>query len=624
MAYNINEFNGQLLITLADGTANGPQINPGQNICDINLFGKNYPNYGEYQNENFIKLLQNFSGAINPSRPLTGQLWYDSQVGFLKVYNGTAFTKVSGTSISVGTPPTATLGDTWWDSYNYQFKVYNGSAWQVIGPQAGIYDGINSAQLISTFDVSGAPHKLLGLYANSQLVAVVNSDPAFVPNVAITGFGTVATGISLSSTVTGAVFTGTATDSQKLNGLSPTVYARTDIATTFTNNVSVANGALTITSTGGDNSITNTVSGGDFNIFNVVNNQLVRSLYIDGATGLAYVSGDPATSLGVATKNYVDNAVSLANVSLRAYTIDQNSLQNTAVMSAIGSNVAAANSAIVTANIGLQSYVDTLNSARTADITGANTAIVTANIGLKSYVDTLNSARTADITGANSAIVTSNSAMKVYVDAAVSNLGGSTNALSTYVDGLNAAMAANVQAANAAIVTANVGLKAYVDTLNSSRVADITGANTAIVTANSAMKVYVDAAVANLYGNATVQEGAIAGLRANINAANVAMSSLGSTISSTLTGYVTSTDLNSALTLYAPINSPTLTGIPRSVTATTGNSSTMIATTAFVQTAIGNSTSALWQGSKKVVNTQVPQVGVNDGGTNPGDFWFQI
>jgi len=113
--------------------------------------------------------------------------------------------------------------------------------------------------------------------------------------------------------------------------------------------------------------------------------------------------------------------------------------------SAMIANVLAANAAIVTANTGVVSYVNTLNSAMTANVLAANAAIVTANTGVVSYVNTLNSAMTANVLAANAAIVTANTSMKAYVDT------------------LNSAMTANVLAANAAIVTANTSMKAYVD-----------------------------------------------------------------------------------------------------------------------------------------------------------------
>ena len=72
MAYAINTTDGQVLIQILDGTADGPSINPGANSADVDLFGKNYPLYGEFLNENFVKLLQNFANATPPSKPLKG------------------------------------------------------------------------------------------------------------------------------------------------------------------------------------------------------------------------------------------------------------------------------------------------------------------------------------------------------------------------------------------------------------------------------------------------------------------------------------------------------------------------------------------------------------------------
>jgi hypothetical protein len=71
---------------------------------------------------------------------------------------------------------------------------------------------------------------------------------------------------------------------------------------------------------------------------------------------------------------------------------------------------------------------------------------------------------------------------------------------------------------------------------------------------------------------------------------------------------------------YAPINNPVLTGTPKSVTPTSGDSSTQIATTAYVQNAIAGAVNSLWEGSNKTVSTSGP----TNGQGNTGDFWFQI
>jgi hypothetical protein len=69
MAYAIDRYNNTLLTTVEDGTVD--------QTTDLKFIGKNYAGYGEIQNENFVHLLENFSGETKPPRPLPGQLWYD-------------------------------------------------------------------------------------------------------------------------------------------------------------------------------------------------------------------------------------------------------------------------------------------------------------------------------------------------------------------------------------------------------------------------------------------------------------------------------------------------------------------------------------------------------------------
>ena len=43
------------------------------------------------QNENFLHMLENFSGATSPSKAVSGQLWFDSANSKLKFYLPIAF-----------------------------------------------------------------------------------------------------------------------------------------------------------------------------------------------------------------------------------------------------------------------------------------------------------------------------------------------------------------------------------------------------------------------------------------------------------------------------------------------------------------------------------------------------
>ena len=80
MAYTINLTDGTIFATVADGTINTDS--------SVTVVGKNYAGYGEFLNENFIKLLESNANTSQPSAPLTGQLWYDKTNSLLKVYSG--------------------------------------------------------------------------------------------------------------------------------------------------------------------------------------------------------------------------------------------------------------------------------------------------------------------------------------------------------------------------------------------------------------------------------------------------------------------------------------------------------------------------------------------------------
>lgn len=67
MSYQLNKTDGTILTDLIDGQIDTESTN-------LTLVGRNYTGYGEFFNENFIRLLENFSNNAAPSNPLTGQL----------------------------------------------------------------------------------------------------------------------------------------------------------------------------------------------------------------------------------------------------------------------------------------------------------------------------------------------------------------------------------------------------------------------------------------------------------------------------------------------------------------------------------------------------------------------
>ena len=100
MAYTINKTDGSVLSQVADGTID-------QVSSDITLIGKNSVKYGEYLNENLVKILENFASGVQPAHPIAGQLWYDTTSASLKVFNGTTFKVSSGTVVAAAAPTNA-------------------------------------------------------------------------------------------------------------------------------------------------------------------------------------------------------------------------------------------------------------------------------------------------------------------------------------------------------------------------------------------------------------------------------------------------------------------------------------------------------------------------------------
>jgi len=93
MAYSVNKTDGSLLVSLNDGVAD-------TSSTSITLIGKNYRGYGESLNENFVKILENFSSGTAPSNPIRGQIWYDTVNEQIKVYNGSSFDVVGPSDAS--------------------------------------------------------------------------------------------------------------------------------------------------------------------------------------------------------------------------------------------------------------------------------------------------------------------------------------------------------------------------------------------------------------------------------------------------------------------------------------------------------------------------------------------
>ena len=141
MAYIIYNNDGTVLLTLAVGDVDN-------STTSLDLIGKNVDNYGQYANNNLVRLLTNFAYETSPRSPQLGQLWYDTTNARLNVYNGTSFNPPYGVQVSGTTPTQPAEGDLWYDTINSQLKIRYGTEYKVIGPDvSGLYGkfGISTA-----------------------------------------------------------------------------------------------------------------------------------------------------------------------------------------------------------------------------------------------------------------------------------------------------------------------------------------------------------------------------------------------------------------------------------------------------------------------------------------------
>ncbi len=260
MAYTVNKTSSGSY-TVQDGVVNTQ--------TDLSFIGKGYAGYGEKIAENFLHLLENFTSSTAPSKPIAGQLWYDSNTSILKVYTGSAFVPAGGNvPYQTSAPTTLGQGDLWIDSDTNQLYFYNGSNSVLVGPPAST--GTTNGFVFETIlDSTDASQNITKWYNDGNLIAIVSED-TFTPKLAISGFATVKKGITLTTAIADTKFQGTATDADALGGIAAANYLRSNTNDTTSGTISIANdGGLVV---GADSDFTFSVDGTGGVISNSVNN----------------------------------------------------------------------------------------------------------------------------------------------------------------------------------------------------------------------------------------------------------------------------------------------------------------------------------------------------------------
>ena len=294
MSYTINLTDGTIFAVVADGTIN--------TASSMTLVGQNYAGYGAFLDTNFVHLLENSSNTTPPGAPLTGQLWWDSGNSLLKVYNGSAFKTISSTTAQSTAPTGNVTGDLWFNTTLQQLNVWTGVAWLVVGPGTNTPGGTTGAVATTILDNASQSHYVIELYAGGTIVAMVSKDATFTPASAITGFATISPGIQVSSTVSGALFQGTATNAQTLNTLGSGQFMRSDANTSTSGTMSVLNN--TGLSVGANSDFRATVSGTTVTLANQTSNGNINFNVNIGGTPTTVMNINGST--GVITGNQID------------------------------------------------------------------------------------------------------------------------------------------------------------------------------------------------------------------------------------------------------------------------------------------------------------------------------
>ena len=260
MSYIINKSDGSTLVTLEPGTLD--------QSTSLYLIGKNYPNYGQLQQENFVHLLENFANSTAPNAPILGQLWYDTANKKLKYYDGKIF-KAPGATISETAPTNPQVGDAWWDSYNDQMKAFDGMDWLVVGPLYSKWDTKSGPFVETLFNLDRFPKKVVTNWLNNTR-RIIMSDYEFISNVTIAGF--------------------------------PKIYKGYNIAVD-------AGLPLVAGIDAGNITLTNNNYNANITLNSNVAGTTTNTLTVNGATGEILVTTMPTNNMAVAPKQYVDEQI---------------------------------------------------------------------------------------------------------------------------------------------------------------------------------------------------------------------------------------------------------------------------------------------------------------------------
>lgn len=133
MSYDIRKSNNEPLIIIEDETG----IN-NDTISGIGLIAKLTSGYGKTQSENFVHLAENFANIVAPTKPIKGQLFYNTNESCLYLCKDDEGEHKWEKMLTILTErdgeKTYQTGDLYFDVEENSLQIYNNGQWVKIGP----------------------------------------------------------------------------------------------------------------------------------------------------------------------------------------------------------------------------------------------------------------------------------------------------------------------------------------------------------------------------------------------------------------------------------------------------------------------------------------------------------
>ena len=150
--YNIRNTEGTLTIPIVPFGINGS--NKDGAAADVNLIGQGATVWGESFNESLYRIAESFacpqkesgdvgydpaiakpkdeddlgSSGLGINNPIKGQLWFNTDSNKMMVQGTTEFGAIDNVTAGITAPTTPTVGDLWFDTAVPQLKIYDGNA----------------------------------------------------------------------------------------------------------------------------------------------------------------------------------------------------------------------------------------------------------------------------------------------------------------------------------------------------------------------------------------------------------------------------------------------------------------------------------------------------------------